>query len=65
MTVRLSFDEGKTWSRSYLLHEGPSAYSNLVGLADGKLGCLYEGGARNPYEAILFREISLSDFGLH
>jgi sialidase-1 len=65
MTVRLSFDEGKTWRRSYLLHEGPSAYSNLVGLPDGKLGCLYEGGARNPYEAILFREISLSDFGLH
>jgi len=65
MTVRLSVDWGKTWSRKYVLHEGPSAYSNLVGLPDGNLGCLYEGGIDNPYEAILFQEISLSDFELH
>lgn len=65
MTVRLSSDWGKTWSGKHVLHEGPSAYSNLVGLPDGNLGCLYEGGDLNPYETILFQEIPLNAFDFH
>jgi sialidase-1 len=42
MTVRLSYDEGKTWPVSKLLHDGPSAYSCLTVLPDGDIGCLYE-----------------------
>ena len=61
MTVRLSFDNGKTWKYSKVLHEGPSAYSNLVVLPNGNLACIYEGGIKTPYEGIVFREISLSD----
>ena len=61
MTVRLSSDNGKTWRYSKVLHEGPSAYSNLVVLPNGNLACFYEGGIKNPYEGIVFQEIPLSD----
>ncbi|MBX3253999.1 MAG: exo-alpha-sialidase [Chitinophagaceae bacterium] len=61
MTVRLSPDNGKTWKYSKVLHEGPSAYSNLVVLPNGNLACFYEAGIKNPYEGIVFQEISLSD----
>ena len=54
MTVRLSKDEGETWPCARTLHEGPSAYSCLVQIPDGTLGCLYERGAEQPYESIVF-----------
>ncbi|MGL6160666.1 sialidase family protein [Microbulbifer sp.] len=44
MTVRISYDEGKTWQRSRRIHTGPSSYSDLVVLADGSIGLLYEHG---------------------
>lgn len=53
MTVRLSPDDGKTWPRTRLLHEGPAAYSCLTLLPDGRIGCLYERGEKNPYERIV------------
>ena len=52
MTVRASYDDGRTWRFSRCLHAGPSAYSDLVVLPDGRAGCLYEGGAKDPYEYI-------------
>ena len=52
MTVRLSRDEGKTWSAGRVLHEGPAAYSCLSVLPDGSVGCLYERGRSRPYETI-------------
>ncbi|MHC4418655.1 MAG: sialidase family protein, partial [Planctomycetota bacterium] len=48
MTVRLSYDEGKTWPVARQLHEGPSAYSCLAVLPDGDIACLYEAGDRSP-----------------
>ncbi len=54
MTVRTSFDDGQTWPQARLLHEGPSAYSDLALLADGSAACLYEAGAKHPYESIVF-----------
>jgi sialidase-1 len=54
LTVKLSADEGRTWRASRVLHEGPAAYSGLVALADGSIGCLYECGAQSPYERIVF-----------
>lgn len=41
-TVRLSLDEGQTWSASALLIPGYYGYSCLARLADGQVGCLYE-----------------------
>ncbi len=59
MTVRLSRDDGKTWPAALELHPGPSAYSSLAVLADGRIGCLYECGGKSPYEKIV-----LDRFGL-
>ena len=55
MTVRGSLDGGTNWSEGLVLHEGPSAYSSLVGLDEDSAGCLYECGERSPYERIRFQ----------
>lgn len=62
MTVRISYDEGRTWPLKKLVHAGPSAYSNMVGLPDGRLACYFEGGVKSPYEGIAFQEIRLAEF---
>ncbi len=54
LTVRLSRDEGKSWTFAKELHTGPAAYSCLTVLPDGEIGCLYERGDKNPYETITF-----------
>jgi sialidase-1 len=59
MTVRLSYDDGKTWPVSRLLHEGPSAYSALAVLPDGTIACLYERGEKRLYESIRLARFSL------
>ena len=59
LTVRLSRDEGRTWSVGMRLHGGPSAYSCLTVLPGGSIGCLYEGGEKNAYERIVFARFSL------
>lgn len=58
LTVRLSSDDGHSWSHARRLHEGPAAYSCLAVLPDGSFACLYEGGSRHPYEAIFFARFS-------
>lgn len=59
MTVRLSYDEGKTWPVSKLIHAGPAAYSCLTVLADGTIGLLYERGEKSAYEKITFARFNL------
>jgi len=59
MTVRISYDQGLTWPVKMLVHEGPSAYSNLAILPNGDLACYYEGGSKSPYEQILFKVVSV------
>jgi len=59
MTLRASFDEGRTWPHQTVLHAGPSAYSDLALLADGNVACLYEAGERGPYETIVFRRLAV------
>jgi sialidase-1 len=54
MTVRISLDEGKTWSGSKTFHPGPSAYSNLVELDGETAGLLFERGEADRYERITF-----------
>jgi sialidase-1 len=54
MTVRCSFDETRTWTAGKLIHAGPSAYSDLVKLPEGRIGLLYESGMKQPYERITF-----------
>ena len=59
MTVRLSYDEGRSWPVSKLLYAGPSAYSCLTILPDGNIACLYEAGQKSPYEKIIFTGFTL------
>lgn len=59
MTVRLSRDEGTTWTHARVLHDGPSAYSCLAVLPDGTIACLYERGNKNAYETITLSRFSL------
>jgi sialidase-1 len=54
LTLRVSADEGKTWSAGPVIHAGPAAYSCLTLLSDGAVGCLYERGDKSAYERITF-----------
>ena len=58
LTLRISFDDGKTWEKQYLIDKGPddkkdfTAYSDLVQTAKNAVGVLYE---RNGYKEIVFK----------
>ena len=61
MTVKMSYDEGKTWPVSRTIHTGPSAYSCMTILADGSIGLFYEhGDKKSPYEKMKFLRFSLA-----
>lgn len=60
LTVRLSYDECKTWGVAKVLHPGPSAYSCLSVLRDNTIGCLYERGEQRPYERITLAKFDLA-----
>ena len=59
MTIRVSYDEGKTWKYSKTLRPGPSAYSSMAVLPDGTVGILYEQGEEKIYEKISFARFNL------
>ena len=50
LTVRASFDDGKTWPITELIDAGSSAYSDLTVTHDGTVLCLYESGTLNGKE---------------
>jgi sialidase-1 len=56
-TVRLSYDEGKSWPVSRVIHPGSFAYSCLSVLGDGTVGLLYE---RDDYGKIAFARFDLA-----
>ncbi len=60
LTVRMSYDEGRTWPISRLLHAGPAAYSDLCVTQDLSICCLYERGAETPYERISLARFNLA-----
>lgn len=57
LTLRISYDDGKTWSKSIVIDKGPegsrdfTAYSDLVKIDKKRIGVLYE---RNGYKEIVF-----------
>lgn len=59
MTVRISYDECKTWPVAKTVFKGPSAYSCLAILRDGSIGVLYETGKKSCYERIRFARFNL------
>lgn len=54
LTVKVSWDWGKTWTVKRVLHAGPAAYSTVIGMPDGSIGVLYECGKTSAYEKIVF-----------
>lgn len=54
MTVWLSEDEGQTWPVRRLVDPGPSAYSDLAVLGDGRIALLYERGGANGIDLTAF-----------
>ena len=60
MTLRLSYDDGASWSKSMVLHAGPAAYSEIVRLSNGDIGCYYEAGYESPYEGIVFEKVKIA-----
>ena len=55
MTVRISYDEGRTWPVSKLIWPASAAYSCPARLSDGRVGLLYE---RDDYKTIAFTAFS-------
>lgn len=51
MTVKISYDDGKTWSEGKVIYPGPSAYSSLTVLKNGDIGLFFEqdGHKKNPF----------------
>lgn len=56
LTLRISFDDGKTWPESYAVdaHAAGTGYSDLVELGPHAIGVLYE---RDDYAQIAFKVI--------
>jgi sialidase-1 len=42
MTVKISYDEGKTWSEGKTIYAGSAAYSSMTTLSNGDIGLLFE-----------------------
>jgi sialidase-1 len=42
MTIRISYDEGKTWTEGKNIYTGSSAYSSMSVLANGDIGLFFE-----------------------
>ena len=59
LTVRVSTDDGKTWSAGRTIQPGPAAYTGMAVLKDGTIGVLYETGKVHPYEKIAFARFNL------
>lgn len=50
ISIKVSYDEGKTWPVDKVLDPGYSAYSDLAVLPDGTILCLYESGRKSDEE---------------
>ncbi|MEZ4771973.1 MAG: sialidase family protein [Bacteroidia bacterium] len=56
MTVRISYDEGKTWSEGKTIYSGSAAYSSLTVLKNGDIGLFFE---KDEYSENVFTSFSL------
>ncbi len=61
LSLRFSYDEGKTWPMIRTIHAGPSAYSSMTKTKDGKLALFYEAGEENAYETMVFQLVEVLD----
>lgn len=55
LTLRISYDDGETWRKSFLIEAKNTAYSDITVVNKHTLGVLYEA---NGYRKIVFRKIN-------
>lgn len=56
LTVRISYDEGKTWSEGKVVYPGSAAYSSMTVLENGQIGVFFE---RDDYTRNSFVKFTL------
>lgn len=56
LTVRISYDEGETWSEGKIIYSGKSAYSSMTVLKNGDIGLFFE---KDDYKENIFARFSL------
>lgn len=64
LTVRLSYDEGRTWPVAKLIEPVAAEYSSLTRLSDGAIGLLYERDVTPPGEYrvdIVFTRMTIAE----
>jgi hypothetical protein len=59
MTVRVSFDDSKSWPVAKPIYRGLSGYSSLAKLSGGMVGLLFENGTTTYMDKISFAKFSL------
>ncbi len=57
MTVRISYDEGKSWSEGKTIYKGSAAYSSMSILPNGDIGLVFE---KDDYQKNVFVRIPLT-----
>ncbi|WP_347838220.1 sialidase family protein [uncultured Draconibacterium sp.] len=57
LTVRISYDEGVSWSEGKTIYEGSAAYSSMTVLANGDIGLIFE---KDDYSDNVFVRVSLN-----
>ena len=56
MTVRISYDEGKSWTKGKTIYNEGSAYSSMTILANGDIGLFFE---KDNYQENVFARLTL------
>jgi sialidase-1 len=56
MTVRVSYDDGKSWTKGKTIYQGHAAYSSLTILKNGDIGLFFE---KDEYTENVFLSVSL------
>ncbi len=64
LSIKVSYDEGRTWPVNKVLEPGPSGYSDLAVLDDGTILCIYEDGLSKSGSNFPSRFISIARFNL-
>jgi sialidase-1 len=64
LTVKLSYDDAKTWAASKPLDPGPSGYSDLAAGPGGEIYCLYERGEVDEKGRFATKALTLATFDL-
>ncbi len=64
LTVKLSYDEGRTWPVARVLEPGISGYNDLAVGPDGTIYCLYERGSTDGKSHFATRTLTLARFNL-